>query len=92
MVAARRIQLQTTLPAAEKVVEEGRSSLDDAPSPPVTLRGGVAPRVASVRTSAPFILSHDLSRGILHAVHTAIQYALMLAIMCACRVAILTMH
>ncbi|KZW01963.1 hypothetical protein EXIGLDRAFT_829540 [Exidia glandulosa HHB12029] len=78
VVAARHVQLQDCHPAAEKVVEEGRSSLD---VPSVPLRDSVSPRIASVRTSAPFILPHELSRGIFQTTHTAIQYALMLAVM-----------
>lgn len=48
------------------------------------MRDTAVPRLGAVRTSAPFIVTHDVSRGILHAVHSAIQYALMLAIMCVC--------
>ncbi|KAH7104490.1 Ctr copper transporter [Auriculariales sp. MPI-PUGE-AT-0066] len=39
------------------------------------------PTAVSMRAAAPFVPSHDVSRGLLHALHTAIQYALMLAIM-----------
>lgn len=79
VVAARLVGLRP--PASEKSVECGGSeaSLAAVASPPVS--GAAALRLASIRTSAPFILSHDLSRGVLHAMQSAISYALMLAVM-----------
>lgn len=67
---AAHLSRPTTI--ADKVSEEGHSTVE------VNL---LVEQRLRARTSAPFMLSHDLSRGVLHAVHTAIQYALMLAVM-----------
>lgn len=57
-------------------VEEIRAgSLSDQYTGPVFVR-------RAARTIEPFILSHDLPRGILYALQAVLAYTLMLAVMC----------
>ena len=41
----------------------------------------IVDNTVTFRTAPPFIASHDIVRGIVHAGHVALQYAFMLAVM-----------
>ena len=76
----------TETPTKEKdnhdVEEINASSLSDKYAGPVfTVR-------RATRTVEPFILSHDLPRGVLYALQAFLAYTLMLAVMCVLSLAV----
>lgn len=63
-------------PLNKKVLEGGSEQ-----SLPLTIAHPRASSLGHVRRGYPFILSHEVSRGVLYAFQSALGYSLMLAVM-----------
>lgn len=75
-VATRKLPIASPTEATSDLKQHGSPF-----APPLPKFKSVS-RVPNGRKTPPFILSHDLSRGVVHAAQTALGFVMMLAVMC----------